>query len=258
LTPESPVSSIKIPSTAGASLRLPGYAGRTLPPTLVVIPAYQAQRQLGPLLTELQQHADFKASRCGLLVVDDGSTDFTAQVAESAGVSLVQHSRNIGKGAALHTGLTWAKNNGFAQVVSADADGQHPVDEILRLVRQTAPPDALVLGVRNLSRDGAPSANQFSNGLSNRFLSLFTGLRLMDTQCGLRRYPVTPILELKCQDLGYAFEAEVILRAARARLPILQVPIRVYYPEESKRLSHFHVVRDPYRIVCRVIETLLE
>ncbi len=170
----------------------------------------------------------------------------------------MRHAKNLGKGAALRTGLAWAQANGFSQMVSADADGQHPADEILRLVNQHAPPNALLLGVRNLSRDGAPSANRFSNGISNRFLSLFTGLRLKDTQCGLRRYPVRETLALKCQDPGYAFEAEVILRAARAGLPILQLPIFVRYPEKAERLSHFHVVRDPYRIVRRVVATLLE
>ncbi|HEY5956591.1 MAG TPA: glycosyltransferase family 2 protein, partial [Polyangiaceae bacterium] len=147
---------------------------------------------------------------------------------------------------------------GFTHIVTADADGQHPADEIVRLSVVDAPEAALVLGVRDLARDGAPKANRFSNALSNRFLSLFTGLPLRDTQCGLRRYPVTETLALRCEDTGYAFEAEVILRAARAHLPIRQVPIRVIYPEASERVSHFHVVRDPFRIVARVVRTLVE
>jgi glycosyltransferase involved in cell wall biosynthesis len=193
-----------------------------------------------------------------LLVVDDGSTDSTAAVAEAAGVHLMRHTLNQGKGAALMTGLAWAKIRGFTQVVTADADGQHPTDEILRLMNIDAPPNAIVLGVRNLKRDGAPAANQFSNALSNRFLSLFSGIRLCDTQCGLRRYPVAETLALNCRDTGYAFEAEVLLRAARHGVPIRQVPVSVHYPPESERLSHFHVARDPYRIVCRVVATLLE
>jgi glycosyltransferase involved in cell wall biosynthesis len=226
--------------------------------TLIVIPAYQAHAHLGVVLGALQRRNEARPSPLCVLVVDDGSTDSTHQVAVTAGAEVVRHERNLGKGAALRTGLGWARARGFSQAVTADADGQHPVDEILRLVDVDAPPNALVLGVRDLLRDGAPGANRFSNALSNRFLSLFTGLRLRDTQCGLRRYPVERTLELRCQDPGYAFEAEVILRAARVGLPILQVPIRVHYPEKAARLSHFQVARDPYRIVRRVVRTLLE
>lgn len=226
--------------------------------SLVVIPAFQAGNHLGPVLAQLQRLSQALASPLVLLVVDDGSTDETSEVARAAKVELVRHSRNEGKGAALLTGLNWAFSRGFTHVVAADADGQHPPEEILRLVAIAAAPDALVLGVRHLARDGAPAANRFSNALSNRFLSWFTGLRLRDTQCGLRRYPVATTLKLGCKDTGYAFEAEVILRAARHGMPIEQVPIRVVYPDAAQRLSHFRVVRDPYRIVCRVVTTLLE
>lgn len=227
-------------------------------PTLVVIPAFQAQRQLAALLTELQCEAQRHAWPLRALVVDDGSSDGTHDVASLAKVACVRHPTNLGKGAALRTGLAWALEQGFTQVVTADADGQHPSSEILRLVELETPTDALVLGVRDLVRAGAPKANQFSNRVSNRFLSLFTGMRLFDTQCGLRRYPVRETLELKCRDAGYAFEAEVILRAARVGLPILQTPIEVRYPRGTERLSHFDNVRDPMRIVARVVTTLLE
>jgi glycosyltransferase involved in cell wall biosynthesis len=223
-----------------------------------VIPAYQAQRQLGVLLSELQRRARSRPSPLDLLVVDDGSTDSTADLAIEAGANVLRHASNQGKGAALCSGLAWANARGYSQAVTADADGQHPAVEILRLADIEAAPNALVLGVRDLLRDGAPRSNRFSNALSNRFLSLFTGLYLNDTQCGLRRYPVKETLALGCVDPGYAFEAEVILRAARDGLPILQLPIRVLYPEKAERVSHFHVARDPYRIVRRVVQTLLE
>jgi hypothetical protein len=137
-----------------------------------------------------------------------------------------------------------------------DADGQHPPAEAARLARHECPEDALVLGVRDLVSAGAPKQNRFSNGISNFFLSLFTGRVLHDTQCGLRRYPVARTLGLGPRDDGYAFEAECVLRAARAGWQIVEVPVSVYYPPESERISHFHVVRDPARIVFRVVATL--
>jgi len=225
--------------------------------TLIIIPAYQSERHLGAVLTELQKSIHLRAP-LGLLVVDDGSTDLTHAVARAAGAEVVRHTENRGKGAALCTGLAWAEKRAYTQAVTADADGQHPVEEILRLVDIRAPENALVLGIRDLLRDGAPRANRFSNAISNYFISLFTGERLRDTECGLRRYPVRETLALKCKDASYAFEAEVLLRAARNGLPILQVPIRVHYPDAANRLSHFHVVRDPLRIVRRVLLTVVE
>lgn len=193
-----------------------------------------------------------------MLVVDDGSTDETQNVAQSTGVDCIRHPTNLGKGAAIRSGLAWALRNGFDQIVTADADGQHPAASILRLVEIEAPEGALVLGVRDLVRARAPKANQTSNCISNRFLSLFTGMALRDTQCGLRRYPVRQTLALRCRDSGYAFEAEVILRAVAHGMPVVQTPIVVRYPEGKDRVSHFHVFRDPLRIVTRVVTTLLE
>jgi glycosyltransferase involved in cell wall biosynthesis len=225
---------------------------------LIVIPAYQAQRHVGDVVRNVLTESKAKDLRPQILVVDDGSTDQTAAMAAEAGAEVVRHAENRGKGAALVTGFRWAKRAGYAQVVTADADGQHPPSEILKLTQLDLAHEALVLGVRSLARDGAPAANQFSNALSNRFLSWFTGLSLRDTQCGLRRYPVDTTLRLACKDPGYAFEAEVLLRAARVGLPIEQLPILVYYPPKDERLSHFHVAKDPYRIVLRVVATIVE
>lgn len=192
-----------------------------------------------------------------VIVVDDGSSDGTCDAARAAGALIVRHDRNRGKGAALRTGMHRAHALGAEAVVTVDADGQHPAPEALMLAAHPAPKDALVLGVRNLARDGAPPESQFSNKLSNFFLSSFTGVALADTQCGLRRYPVRQTLDLGVLDDGYAFEAEVILRAVRAGWKIVQVPVAVRYPTRGERVSHFHVVKDPAKIVRRVVLTLI-
>jgi hypothetical protein len=87
-------------------------------------------------------------------------------------------------------------------------------------------------------------------------LSFALGRTLSDTQCGLRRYPLPETLALGGRASGYAFEAEVILRAARLGWEIEEVPVRVIYPPEHERITHFHSVRDPARIVYRVLYTL--
>jgi glycosyltransferase involved in cell wall biosynthesis len=222
---------------------------------LAVVPAFQAEASVADVVRGLRAALGSEADP--VIVVDDGSSDATAARAEQAGAVVVRHPENRGKGAALRSGFARALDAGAGAVVTVDADGQHPAEEAARVAFDPAPRQALVLGVRDLVRDGAPPANRFSNAFSNRFLSWFGGRPLHDTQCGLRRYPLPETLALGARADGYAYEAEVLLRAARLGKPIVEVPVLVYYPPEEERVSHFHVVRDPARIVASVLSTTL-
>ena len=219
-----------------------------------IIPAFEAARTVGDVVRSVME---VWPAREAVLVVDDGSRDGTAEVARQAGARVLMHPQNRGKGAALRTGMASARVAGFDACVTVDADGQHPASEALKLLVAEPDPRALVLGVRDLAAAGAPRANQVSNQISNFFLSLFTGRRLADTQCGLRRYPLSASLDLDARDDGYAFEAEVILRAVATGVRIVEVPVRVVYPPEHERVTHFDSVRDPARIVTRVVKTLV-
>lgn len=219
-----------------------------------IIPAYDAERTVASVVREV----DAVWPRSGaVFVVDDGSRDGTARAARSAGAGVVAHEANRGKGAALRTGMEAAAAAGFDVAVAIDADGQHPAGEAVRLLDVDPDPSSLVLGIRDLARAGAPKANRISNGISNLFLSLFTRRVLRDTQCGLRRYPLPLALELGARDDGYAFEAEIILRAVAAGVRLVEVPVRVFYPPPAERVTHFDAVRDPARIIVRVLETLV-
>jgi glycosyltransferase involved in cell wall biosynthesis len=223
-----------------------------------IIPAYDAEHTVGEVITALLErwpHEGRNAS--SILVIDDGSRDATAKVAREAGARVISHRENHGKGAALRTGMAAAFRAGFDVAVTVDADGQHPADEAVRLLDLCNDVNAVVLGIRDLDGAGAPRANRISNRISNYFLSLFAGRPLLDTQCGLRRYPLPRTLELGGLGEGYAFEAEIILRAVAAGIPVVEVPIRVIYPPEHERVTHFHSVRDPARIIARVVQTLV-
>jgi glycosyltransferase involved in cell wall biosynthesis len=219
-----------------------------------IIPAYDAARTVGDVVRDV---LSIWPVRDAVLVVDDGSRDGTAEVARKAGARVLSHPRNRGKGAALRTGMASARVAGFDVCITLDADGQHPAAEALKLLLIEPDPNALVLGVRDLRAAGAPLANQISNGISNFFLSIFTAKRLHDTQCGLRRYPLANGPDFDARDDGYAFEAEVILRAAATGVRIVEVPVRVVYPPEHERVTHFDSVRDPMRIISRVVKTLV-
>ncbi len=220
-----------------------------------VVPAYQAAKSVGSVLREL-----FDALGPGtdspVIVVDDGSTDGTSDAAREAGAQVIRHARNLGKGSALRTGFVALCAAGADAAVCVDADGQHPPAEAVRLARHAAPRDALLLGTRDLAAAGAPPKNIWSNNFSNRFLSFALGRTLRDTQCGLRRYPLPETLELGGRASGYGYEAELILRAVRQGFRVVETPVRVIYPPEGERITHFHSVRDPARIVYRVLYTL--
>ena len=218
-----------------------------------VVPALDARATVGAVVADLRV-----ALGVPVLVVDDGSIDGTGEVARACGAEVVRHERNRGKGAALRTGLLEAARRGFDVIVSVDADGQHPGDSARVVLEASDDPRTLVLGVRDLVRDGAPRSNRFGNAVSNFFLSLFAGRPLLDTQCGLRRYPVAETLRLAAGAQGYAFEAEVVLRALAAGIPVLEVPIVVAYPSAEETHTHFRSVRDPARIVGTVVRTVLD
>jgi glycosyltransferase involved in cell wall biosynthesis len=220
-----------------------------------VIPAYEAANSVAAVVRDLRRELG-QNTTAPIVVVDDGSRDGTSEAAVSAGARVVRHAHNRGKGAALNSGFAALAELGESAAVCVDADGQHPAEEAVRVARCAAPREALVLGVRDLARDGAPKKNRFSNGFSNRFLSFALGRTLSDTQCGLRRYPLPETLTLGSRASGYGFEAEVILRAVRLGWQIVELPVRVIYPPERERVTHFHSVRDPARIVYRVLFTL--
>ncbi len=223
-----------------------------------IIPAYDAERTVGDVVRALLErwpHAEKNAS--SILVIDDGSRDHTAKAAREAGARVLAHPENRGKGAALRTGMAAAYSAGFDVAVTVDADGQHPAEEAVHLLDACDDAAALVLGIRDLDGAGAPRANRISNRISNFFLSLFAGRALLDTQCGLRRYPLASTLALGGLGEGYAFEAEIILRAVAAGVPVVEVPTRVIYPPEHERVTHFHSVRDPARIIARIVQTLV-
>ena len=218
----------------------------------IVIPALDAEATIGDVVDALER----ALPDAEILVVDDGSRDRTASIARERGCTVLVHDVNRGKGAALRTGFEAARARGHDIALTVDADGQHPAEEARRVLFAVEDARALVLGVRALERDGAPRPNVVSNGISNYFLSRFAGRPLRDTQCGLRRYPVGATLALGTRGTGYEFEAEVLLRAIWAGVPVVEQPIRVLYPED--RTTHFRIKRDVVRIIRAVVSATIE
>ena len=219
---------------------------------LCAIPVFNHAATLAPLAREARVHVP------DVLVVDDGSTDadLAAQLAGEA-VTVVQHDRNRGKGAALRTALAFARERGFTHLVTLDADGQHaPADlpRFLEAIRRA--PEALVLGVRNFTVPNVPRASRFGRAFSNFWIALETGVVCADTQCGYRAYPVGLVSQLPLSGRRYEFEVEVLTRGFWAGLPLAEVPVATWYAPPGERISHFGKVHDNLRI-ARVHARLL-
>jgi glycosyltransferase involved in cell wall biosynthesis len=220
----------------------------------IIVPALDAMPTIGDVVTGLR---DTAGPDVPIFVVDDGSRDDTATIAQKAGATVIRHPFNLGKGAAILTGLAAARQRGCVAAVTVDADGQHPPREAAKLLDASIDVNALVLGVRDLEGSGAPRGNIIGNRASNFFVSVFTRRRFRDTQCGLRRYPVEKTLDLDTHDQRFGFEAEIIFAAKRAGVPIVEIPVRVLYPPRAEHRTHYRAWRDTVHIVLRITWTIL-
>jgi len=221
-------------------------------PPAILVPALNCGATIGAVVAGAREFAET------VLVVDDGSVDDTALQASAAGAEVVSHARNQGKGAALLTGMRLLSHRGLSHVVSMDGDGQHLAGEIPVLVGASRErPEAVVVGARRVEGQRVAGVNLFGNRFADRFVAMACGRPIKDTQSGFRVYPVAPTLDLGVRSGRFAFETEVLIRAARAGLPVVSVPVRVHYPPPEERVSHYRRVKDTTRIVLVVLGLLL-
>lgn len=181
-----------------------------------------------------------------VIVVDDGSTDATPRVlAGEQGLTLVTLPSNQGKGAALRAGFARARQQGFTHAITIDADGQHRTGSLADFAAACArQPEAFVIGVRDLRKAGAPWPRRASNELSTFWFQFETGVRLADTQCGYRAYPLAPLAPLRVTSGRYAYELEILVKAAWAGVPLVAQAVEADYAAPTSRLSHFRPWRD--------------
>ena len=216
---------------------------------LALIPGYQEGPRIAPVVAAARVHLP-------VVVVDDGSTDDTAEQAETAGATVLRQVPNAGKGAALRMGFRYALDQGAVAVVTLDADGQHDPAEIPSfLAAFEASRPELIVGRRDFS--SMPAVRRLSNTLGGWVFSAAVGRHVPDNQSGYRligRQLMTTLLD--SDESGFEFEVEMIARCIALGLPIADVPIRTIYggePSHIRPWRHFtefmRVSRDARRIV---------
>lgn len=213
------------------------------PITAVVVPVYNHRCAVRSVVERvLREHSP-------VIVVDDGSTDGSADTVADLPIKLVRLPFNVGKGNALLAGVEEAKKLGATHIITLDADGQHyPEDIPLFLKAIAATPGAIIVGRRDFNVPHVPRSSRFGRAFSGFWMRVQTGVAIHDMQSGFRSYPVEALRSLKLSEPGYAFEVEVLVRAAWGGFQVREIDVRVYYPPAKERVSHFKAVGDNVRI----------
>ncbi|HOO77614.1 MAG TPA: glycosyltransferase family 2 protein [bacterium] len=207
----------------------------------VVIPAYNEARAVADVVARSLRHARW------VLVVDDGSTDGTAELAEAAGAEVVRHSRNRGKGASLREAFAEARRRNWPALVVIDGDGQHPPEALPGFVRTWRGEGAgMVVGNRMENAEGMPRIRFLTNRFMSAILSSLIGQRVPDTQCGYRLLSADLLRELELTTSNYDTESEMLIQAARRGFRIASTPIPTIYSGETSKI---HPGRDTLRFI---------
>lgn len=197
--------------------------------TGIVIAAYNEGRALGPVVLKARSLYPI------VIVVDDGSRDDTAEVAEGAGAHVLRHPINLGQGAALQTGIDYALKIGCEYLVTFDADGQHAADEIaLLLDKLVSTRSDIVLGSRFLGRAvNMPRSKLLTLRAAILFTRLTTGLRVTDTHNGFRALTRSAALKLRIRQDRMAHASEILDQISALRLRYCECPVTITYTAYS-------------------------
>ncbi len=215
-----------------------------------ILPAFNEEISIGSVVLHTRQHADH------VIVIDDGSTDRTAEVAQLAGAKVIRHISNMGKGVALKTGFEYVRQNGAEVVVTMDSDGQHDPEEISKLVTPILKGEAdMVNGSRYLNGNGksTPFYRRIGQNILDTVTNINSGLTVTDTQSGFRAFSRNTFSTFKFRSNGLAIESEMLMDAANAGFKVKEVEIGVRYDVDG---SSEHPLSHGIRVLVSVLHDM--
>lgn len=205
---------------------------------ITIIPVYNEEKTIEMVVRGSLQYSD-------VLVVDDGSTDKTADLAKKTCAQIIKHDQNRGKGAAIKTGFNKALKDGYKAIVLIDGDGQHDPQFIPSLVDNMGDASMVICSrFINGTTTGMKLQRRISNRLTTNLLRLITGYKITDSQCGFRAISSdsAPIfLSIPYDD--YEFESEMLYQASQNNLSIKEIPIPCSYKGEKSYITWAKVLK---------------
>ena len=194
---------------------------------IALIPAYNEETTLAAVLKKTAPFVDH------VLVVNDGSSDRTAEIANAHGATVVTHVINRGLGAAIGTGFAAAQKLGADMVITLDADGQHDAEEIPKFVEAVEQGADVVIGSRMLTRSGMPWYRQVANALGNLVTFVLFGAWVTDSQSGFRAFTDYALRQIEIKTNRMEVSSELIAESRRNKLNLVEVPIKAIYTDYS-------------------------
>ncbi len=209
---------------------------------LALIPAFNESARVGDVIRNARPAVGEVA------VIDDGSSENTAEAARAAGAKVLRHEQNRGKGAAIATALDYFARSAAEYAVLLDADGQHDPSEIPRFLDEANRTGAsIVVGTRMQDTREMPRVRRWTNQFTSWVTGKLAHQRVPDSQCGYRLLHKRVLKDLHFSTARFETETEMLIQAGRAGHKIASVPIRTIY--EPGRASHIHPLRDAWRFL---------
>jgi len=194
---------------------------------LVILPAFNEEKKIAAVIADLQQK-NFK----NILVVDDGSNDATAKIAQKCGAKILQHPINLGVGAATKTGIFFGLQKNFDFFLIIDADGQHSAADAEKILQNLTKKN-FVLGSRFLQKNKIPIFRRLANYCANFWTGFFFGIWVTDSQSGLRGFSRRVAEKLDLHGSGFEFCSEFLREINWHNFEIFEIPISVKYSKNS-------------------------
>ncbi|MBC8394624.1 MAG: glycosyltransferase family 2 protein [Deltaproteobacteria bacterium] len=216
-----------------------------------VIPAFNSESTIAHVVKETRRHIDH------VVVIDDGSTDRTARLAEEAGARVIRVKPNRGKGNALRIGFRYALDNKLDAIITLDADLQHDPSEIPKFIQQYhTSKSTIVIGNRLLRKENIPRIRYVPNRIGTYCFSWLISQPVEDSQCGFRLYDQKVIENIFIFNDGFEAEADILLRAGKRGYPISFVPVKTIYFPNNHYQSFYRPIYDTFRICIIFLRNL--